>query len=223
MHFKFACLSIASAIALFLQEAWVLHLAFGWTSFCFAWLALAYGALGPRALLKGQNGRLSWLSWLLLGPYHSLNNLCLWAARFSREPAFHEILPGLYLGRRLSPDQAGMLSVGAVLDVTAELSECSSFLRPGVDYRLLPTLDKRPLLPEQIAQAVEFIRCAQAPVYVHCALGHGRSASVVAAYLLAIQEVHGVDEAETFLAKIRPQVGLTAQQKQSVQAYLERP
>ena len=221
MHFKFACLSIASAIALLMQEAWVPRLAFGWTSFCFAWLALAYGVLGPRALLKGPDGRLSWLSWLLLGPYHSLNNLCLWAARFSREPAFHEILPGLYLGRRLSPGQARLLSVGAVLDVTAELSECSSFLRPGLDYRLLPTLDKRPLLPEQIAQAVEFIRSAQTPVYVHCALGHGRSASVVAAYLIACQKVQGVDEAETFLAKIRPQVGLTAQQKQSVQAYLE--
>ncbi|MBS2037060.1 dual specificity protein phosphatase family protein [bacterium] len=224
MQYKFALMSLASVLALCLQESWLVRLGFGWVAFCFAWLALVYGPLGPRALLKGAEGRLSWLSWFMLWPYHFLNSLCLWAARFSSEPPFHEVLPGIYLGRRLSSDQADRLMVSAVLDVTAELSECPRFLRPGIAYQLLPTLDKRPLSRADLAQAVDFIRTAQGPVYVHCALGHGRSASVVAAYLLTLSQpkLESVDEAEAMLVKIRPGVGLTAEQKQSVQDAWER-
>ena len=106
----------------------------------------------------------------------------------------------------------------AVLDVTAELNECPAFLRADVTYLLLPTLDKRPLQPDQMKRALEFITRSleSGSVYVHCALGHGRSASVVAAYLLASGTVGSVDQAEAWLRKIRPQVKLTGAQKCSV-------
>lgn len=218
MHIKFALLAIAAAVAGGLQDLWPLRLTLGWVALCFAWLSLAYAFVGPSALLKTGAGRLSPLSLILLAPYHALNTFSLWLCRFSSEPAYQEIVPGLYLGRRLQPAQARALQVSAVLDVTAELNECSAFLRADVTYLLLPTLDKCPLQPEQMERAVEFItRSLQSgSVYVHCALGHGRSASVVAAYLLASRTVGSVDEAETWLRKIRPQVKLNGAQKCSV-------
>jgi hypothetical protein len=218
MHFQFADLSLASLLALFSQDLGWLRLALGWSSLCFAWLALAYAFVGPAALLKGRHGRLSWLSWIGLAPYHALNELSLWLCRFSSEPAYHEIVPGLYLGRRLSPAQARTLEVVAVLDVTAELSECSTWLRPEVSYRVLATLDKTPLCPGHLTEAVDYLQqwLPKGSVYVHCALGHGRSASVVAAYLVASGQARDVEEAEAFLRERRPQVKLTPAQRESV-------
>ena len=50
------------------------------------------------------------------------------------------------------------------------------------------------------------------PVYVHCAEGHGRSATVVAALLLLTEQVSTVEEAISNVRQARPGVGLNRQQ-----------
>ncbi|MFM7100239.1 MAG: dual specificity protein phosphatase family protein, partial [Verrucomicrobiota bacterium] len=59
----------------------------------------------------------------------------------------------------------------------------------------------------------------QGPVYVHCAAGRGRSALVVAAFLLAEQRVETVGEAVEFLQRIRPEVLLVDGQRARLEEY----
>ena len=51
------------------------------------------------------------------------------------------------------------------------------------------------------------------PVYVHCALGHGRSALVVAAVLIARGLASNADEAQARVKAARPGLGLNKAQR----------
>jgi protein-tyrosine phosphatase len=55
-------------------------------------------------------------------------------------------------------------------------------------------------------------RAGEGPVYVHCALGHGRSATVVVAYLVATGRAATVQEGLASLRSKRPGVSLLAPQ-----------
>jgi protein-tyrosine phosphatase len=57
------------------------------------------------------------------------------------------------------------------------------------------------------------------PVYVHCALGHGRTATVVLAYLLATGQVATLREGLARLRTLRPGVGLHRQQAELVRRW----
>jgi hypothetical protein len=219
MHYKFAVLALLSLVALEQTEGALPRLALAWCVLCFVWLGLAYAGLGPGLLLKRSDGRLTWLSRVPLAPYHLLNSFTLWLCRFTREPLYDQIAPGLYLGRRLTASQASALKVGAVLDLTAEFGECPLFLTPSTRYKLLPVLDTQALKVHQLAEAAEFIRAHLAgSVYVHCALGHGRSASAVAAYLLSQGKV-SVEEALELIGQHRPGIGVSPAQLASLVEY----
>jgi len=43
-------------------------------------------------------------------------------------------------------------------------------------------------------------------VYVHCKIGYSRSAAAVAAALISIGQVHGVEEAVARLRQVRPSI-----------------
>lgn len=214
MLISFGLLAVGAAVAAWMQDVAYLRWLMVWTAGAFGWVALAYAGLGPR-LGKDRRGRLSLLSRIALAPYHGLNALSL---RLCRDPLWTEIVPGLYLGRRLSPAQAADLGpMAAVLDFTAELAECSAF--GDVDYRVWPTLDKRPVGSKDLRAAVAFLQACPRPVYLHCALGHGRSASVVAAYLLVTGQVAGAEEAECYLRERRPKVALSREQLASLREF----
>ena len=63
-----------------------------------------------------------------------------------------------------------------------------------------------------LALALEVARRRER-TYVHCAVGHGRSAALVAAVLLARGRAASVDEAEAQMRQKRPRVGLGPSQK----------
>ncbi len=72
-------------------------------------------------------------------------------------------------------------------------------------------LDLKIAPPEQIALAIAFIEeqiAKGSTVYVHCKAGVGRSASVVAAYLIKSGKIASVDKAIEFLLEKRPQIAL---------------
>jgi protein-tyrosine phosphatase len=62
-------------------------------------------------------------------------------------------------------------------------------------------------------------RTAEAPVFVHCALGHGRSAGVVAAHLLHVGRAATVGEALALVSERRPGVGLNGDQARALEEY----
>ena len=189
-------------------------------------VALAQWLREPRILLKRKDGRLRRWSWLLFWPYHLLSHFSYALYRLAPgEPLSHEILPGLFLGCRLGEREAAQLIAQdpwSVLDLTSEFSEPACF-RDGAAYLCLPLLDHTAPSVEQLAQGVAFIagRLPVGPVYVHCAVGHGRSATFIAAYLLARGVAATPEQAAAFLKARRPGVHINAGQRAALREYWE--
>jgi protein-tyrosine phosphatase len=58
-------------------------------------------------------------------------------------------------------------------------------------------------------------------VLIHCAHGHGRSATLLAAVLIADGAAEGVAEAEAAMRAVRPRVKLNRRQQASLVTWLE--
>lgn len=189
-----------------------------------AQVAASYSAIGffvvgigylftlPAVWMKRTDGTINPTGFALCFPLHLLNWLS-WqlAARFGKYPARHEIAPNLWLGRRpFVREIKAMLAdeSWAIVDLTAEFQEPKALRREK--YLCLPTLDHTAPLPSHVEDALRFIT-AEKPnrkVLVHCALGHGRSATIVAAWLLQNGLAKTAQEADNRLRGIRSGVRL---------------
>src|SRR5262249_35360777 len=149
----------------------------------------------PRVFGKQPDGRLAWWALVLLGPFLVFAWVAwLFSSRLNREPACHEIVPGLWLGRRLGARELPS-GVGLGIDLTAEFPEPRG-VTTGRLYRCLPTLDC--LAPEEstVRLLIEETARHEGGVLIHCAAGHGRSALVAAGVLLVRKLAGDVREAE---------------------------
>ena len=188
-------------------------------------VSVAYVFSWPGLLGKKRSGHLVPSSYFLFWPYHLFSYLSLLIFRLTGESApFNEIEPGLYLGSRLlSRDERAMaaLKIASVLDLTAEFPEVP-FLRKLPAYLCIPLLDRTAPSQAQLKTGIAFIRerLPQGPVYVHCALGHGRSATVVLAYLVSSGKFANVETAIQHVRRKRPNVDLHACQRQALDQYI---
>jgi len=221
----FGLLAMGFAANTFLVESLVVQVLMGTLALSFFGLAIGFGIIGPGVFLKDQcKGTLSLFSWLIFLPLHLLNlGLLFLIAKLGRERAYDEIVPGVFLGRRLGSREARPVlerGVQAVLDLTSEFAECRAF-RGLTQYCCLPLLDTREPTSEQIQRGVAFMadNCGRGGVYVHCAMGHGRSATFVAAFLLRQGTCRTTAEAEEFIRQRRPRVGLHAGQRKALTAW----
>ncbi len=199
-------------------------LLFAWSGISWLLVGCAYavgsgvGIFGKRA--DGSRGL--WNTVLLL-PYLMVTYLLWWTERaISREPSRHEIAPGLWLGRRCSgkklPD-----TVQCIVDLTAEFGEPKR-VRANRAYHCVPTLDAAAPPLAAFNQSVRMVRenvAERKGVYVHCAKGHGRSAMVVTAALVASGYAGSLDEAEAITAKARPGVKINAVQRALLREWKE--
>lgn len=204
------------------------------------WLGLASTVLTLLYLiaLRPERGIGRWvrtaspLAWLVRGlllPYRWLAYGLLRAKVALRHVRqIDRIIPHLYLGRRPLPgDRAGLEAyrLQAVVDLCAEFPASGRLV--GVsesDYLSIPAMDGTAPSIHDIRAAVEWIdaRLDQGrPTLVHCAAGHGRSATVVACLLIARGLATTADEAEKMMQAVRPGVRLNRQQKRQVQRYLD--
>lgn len=189
----------------------------------YAWAGL--GA-NPGALLKGE--RSPWLQPLFF-PFRAVAWLLTLLARLARRgPPISPICPGVYMGVRLFPFEAGKLDalgVRCVVDLCAELPTnarmaCAPFIRLQV-----PVLDRCPPLPEELERATDWIAARLAEgeaVYIHCAFGRGRSALVAAAALLRLGVASHPDDALTRLVRARPVVHVRGDQYAALVDYAAR-
>lgn len=178
-----AVLSGMVAVAAWAESRWLAAVC-GYVSVSLGLLATAYAGAGPSLLLKRPTGYHAPLAWMLFAPYFLFSRVMAWAyRRLSREPAYAQVVPNLFFGRRLTLREGMATGWDAVLDLAVELPAAWVPSR----YYSLPVLDGTAPTAEQLHQAVVWIAEAlpAGPVYVHCALGHGRSACVVIAYLLS--------------------------------------
>jgi len=208
------------ALALWEFVGWF-GLAWLYLAVSFVFLSVAYGGGGVWLLGKQPSGRRALWAWLLFGPYFILNALIFRCYRLvAGKPAYIEVAPNVFLGRRLLAGEATTGGWIRVLDLAAEFAETPSF-RELAGYKSVPLLDAMAPTEEQLRSSVAWLTegAATGPVYVHCALGHGRSACVVLAYWLAVGKVTTIAEGMRQLRVLRPGVRLHPCQRQSLRAF----
>lgn len=183
-----------------------------WFGASFFIVAIAYLGVGDRVFGKKSDGKIAWWSLFLLFPYR-LINLGFWNCqkRYFQEECCHKILPNLWLGRRATADELPD-NISLVVDLTAEFAEYQTAIA-GKTYLCVPTLDASAPSDSQFVEAIEQILAWQGNIYLHCALGHGRAATLAAGILLAKGVVKDIEEAEKFIQQIRPLVALNKEQK----------
>lgn len=183
-----------------------------WLAIALTLVALNYAFLGPAGFQK-HAGRHSLGAALLLAPYTlgAWLNSRLWTRQ---APTPGLIADGVWLGRL--PDGRAMEAGGfrALLDLTAELPAP----RGNWIYTQQPWLDLVPPDSRQLeaaAAAIERLR-QHGPVLVCCALGYSRSASAVAAWLLASGRAPSPEAALDILKQARPRVVLGPRHRQAL-------
>lgn len=192
---------------------------FAHAAISFTIVTLGYAALGPRIYGKSAaTGRVSWVFWIALLPVHALNALAFFLVRrYGGENWCDEVLPGVLLGRRLTGSEGALMKergVASTLDLTSEFED-PAFVR-ALPHKTITVLDDSAPTAEQLREGLAWLSTAPRPVYVHCALGHGRSATFVAALALATGAAADAASAEAVLKKIRPGVRLNGVQRASL-------
>jgi protein-tyrosine phosphatase len=192
-----------------------------WSGVSFAVVGTAYVARKPSIFGKRPDGSLAWPNVLLLAPF-LIFSWSVWRLQttFTREPAYHEVAPGLWVGR--NPRVCGLPEdVRMVVDLTAEFSEPER-VRQSRTYICVPILDGCAPDVATLCDVAERINACNDPVYIHCALGHGRSGTIAAALLLSRGQVKDVREAEAAISAVRPGIRLHKDQRALLHEYVKR-
>ena len=222
----FLVLAALAALSAVLAPEWFLRVPGAAAALSFLLVAVAYFGAGPRLLLKRATGRRHPAAWFVHWPYFALTAFSYRLSLIlAREAEFVCVAPNVLLGRRLTSSEAKCAEIEgwvAVLDLAAEMPEARP-LRELSNYRSLPVLDATAPNLEQLRDAVEWVKlhASTGLVYVHCALGHGRSALVVAAYLLATGLAADAKSAVKHLRELRPGVRLHRTQRRLLAAFAE--
>ncbi|BDX07053.1 diacylglycerol kinase catalytic subunit [Planctobacterium marinum] len=139
-------------------------------------------------------------------------------------PPLQEIVPGLYLARRLQPGDIEELekhNISSILDATAEFDALQwTATSADMSYLNIPILDHQYPREDEVLKAINWIhgqRASNKNVVVHCALGRGRSVFLVAAYLLTQNRDKTVREVLTDINVIRQTAGLNMSQLRALE------
>jgi rhodanese-related sulfurtransferase len=220
----FLVLGATCAVNAWMADPWWLKALLVNLALCWMGVGLGFLWIGPRVFLKRPVGSLPPISWLVFWPYYLLNEALLLAlALTGKEEPAHEVAPGLFLGRQLigcDRRMADQHRFAAVLDLTSEFQE-APFLRRAPHYKCIPLLDTFAPTAGQLADGVAFItqHAPEGPVFVHCALGHGRSATFAAGYLVAAGIAADPRAAEAMVREKRPGIELHPGQRKALEAY----
>lgn len=197
----------------------IISLKFGVPGWLLLWLGIslvlvgiAYGLRTPTLLGKQSDGTMAWWAIGLLMPYLFLT-WSLWHIQvlISPEECCHEIAPGIWLGRRAFANELPD-NISLIVDLTAEFPEPRNAII-GKDYICVPTLDADVPAVMVFQELIDKISAWQGNIYIHCALGHGRSATVAAALLIAKGLADNANQAEAIIKKLRPGIEFTKAQR----------
>ena len=192
---------------------------------CALYLDAARGG-DPGPLLKGQ--RWPWLQ-PLFWPFRAVSYAVFAGARWwRRATVVDEVTPGLFLGPRLFPWEAGALQtrgVTVVIDLTSELPTAAAFAKSPFERYGVPTLDRGAPPAAVFDEAVRWVAAkvtSGQSVYVHCAFGRGRSATLAAAVLIALGRARDAAEALAMVAAARPSVSVKGEQLAALEGFVAR-
>jgi protein-tyrosine phosphatase len=178
-------------------------------------VAAGYGGWGARVFGKRRDGAFAAWAWVVHLPYLLITSIVWHLMRlFSRENVADEVAPGVWVGRRPLLRELPK-NVVRVVDLTAEFWPAAG-IRKRFAYVCYPTLDAHVCADEAFAEAVRETIPVAGPIYIHCAQGHGRSAALAAALLIAHGAARDVEEAEKKLCAARPGVCMERVQRDLV-------
>jgi hypothetical protein len=205
---------VALAYGAWTNGAWFAALA-AWPIVTGVTMSLAYVTNRPGILGKRADGTLAPRGWLLCAPWFLFSLFVTrLIRRFDTDAPFHRVADtNLVIGRRLVDGELPA-DIEHVVDLTAEFFEVAS-IRGRKGYRALPILDARFIAPQRIVEAVRGVP-ADAPVYIHCAQGYGRTALFAAAVLVARGKASTGRDAFRILRAVRPRVYLGPAQKRAL-------
>jgi len=192
-----------------------------WPALSLMTIAAGYLGLGARVFGKKPDGTMQLFNRVLMLPFCIPYEIA-WKFYLShQEPAWHLILPNLWLGRRVKVEELPK-GVGLVVDGTAEV-ESFRAIRENYTYWTLPTLDARTAKRENFKALSERIaNWSQSGIYIHCAKGRGRSTTLLVAVLLERRCVKTIDEAMALIRTKRHQVRLHKPQRQVLESLYEQ-
>ncbi|MEZ6037266.1 MAG: hypothetical protein R3F29_07280 [Planctomycetota bacterium] len=198
-----------------------------WSSAALATVAFASLRADPRWFGKRRDGSVPALATVALAPFL----LPLWAYWHVRRPlwseqAAHRLLPELVIGRRLLGHELGQVEqlldvkFEHLVDLTCEYAEAAAVRRrPG--YLSLPIVDGCAPRVEELVELVQRLHQLDGPMFLHCAMGHGRASMVAAALLLARGVTTDLDEALLRIRTVRPKARPYAEQKTRLAEFWE--
>jgi len=174
-----------------------------WSALAFLFVAIAYLGAGAKLLGKRPDGTISPPRQVLLLPYFVLiGGVWHLVRRLSKEPALHEVAPGIRIGRRLLAREVPK-DLQTVVDLTSEFAEPQP-LRYTANYISVPVLDGMPGTSREFLAAAQRVAELPKPVFVHCAQGHGRTAMFTALLLIATGYAKDVEDALSKIRAVRP-------------------
>lgn len=205
-YFLGAAISLAAGLAL-----GGAGLVLGWLALALALVGFNYAWAGAAGFQK-HGGRHTLAACVLFMPYTlaAWINSRLWTWG---HPSPTPVCPGVWLGRlptaaefadwaKTRPGRVALFDLSAELPAPA-LSDAGYENLPCLDLVSIPA----PVLREA-ATRLDALRVDGGDVWVACALGYSRSASVVAAWLLHVREAVSVQEAVTLIRQARPRIVL---------------
>lgn len=205
----FVILAALLAIYAFRNGGWFYILL--WPALSFALVAIAYYGVGVFVYGKRPNGTLSLARALFLAPFLAYLTFIWHLIRcFSREPAFNQLTENVFIGRRLLSHERPA-HFDHIVDLTCEFNEPFGLRSSG--YISFPTLDGHFTLPDLLLKRVAQIAELDGNIYVHCAQGHGRTATFAIAYLLHVGISTSVDDAVKYVLERRPDAHLNRSQR----------
>ncbi len=218
MRFALTFLSLGIAfIVLAVQTAgwgWLMI----WPGISAAIVGAGYAGIGAQVFGKRSDGR--YATWALLThlPY-LLMTLGIWhllRLALPENPA-DQIAPGIWVARRPLHFEIPP-GVVWIIDVTAEFPVAAR-VAAGRRYLCYPTLDGHICDDAKFAASVREVANLDGGVLIHCAQGHGRSAALTAAVLIARGLADDVEAAQRLLIAARPKVALKPSQRATVRRF----
>ncbi|GAB5369760.1 hypothetical protein AAMO2058_001433400 [Amorphochlora amoebiformis] len=178
---------------------------------------------------KGANGLIPWWSYIAFAPFHLLYQLRLHTRRaLMSEPLASSDFRGVWHiggwpsdGKRLPP------MVQSVIDCTCELPREFTVGRKSMvkEYLCVPLWDAMGPTINQLDHAARWAvsqRSLNRSVLIHCAHGHGRSATVLCAALVASGEARSCLGALRTIKQYRPRARLNSAQSAALRAWADR-
>ncbi len=228
--YLYLVISVSTFALGFFSPAFVSVILF-WTSLAALYFAIGYLTHFGALLLKSRKGKLPVIIKLFLLPV--LLGVTIYNLIYrmnDQAPPFQNISEGLWLSRRLVFSDNETLKdsgINAILDVTAEFDAIEiGSLQGEVEYFNIPVMDHNSPSMSQLNKAVLWIKKQRdegREVLIHCALGQGRSVTVLLAYLATVDLNKSLKEHLNFIKAIRKTANPNKKQLRKLRQFVKNP